>query len=53
MQDFEKTKRTTLKRLHERGHFDRDTVYAILDEALIYHVGIIVDGAPVVIPTAC
>jgi nitroimidazol reductase NimA-like FMN-containing flavoprotein (pyridoxamine 5'-phosphate oxidase superfamily) len=53
MQDFEKTKRTTLKRLHERGHFDRETVYAILDEALICHVGIIVDGAPVVIPTAC
>ena len=53
MQGFEKTKRATLKRLHERGHFDRDTAYAILDEALICHVGIIVDGAPVVIPTAC
>ena len=32
MRDFEKTKRTTLKRLHDRGHFDRETVYAILDE---------------------
>lgn len=52
MQDFEKTKRTTLKRLHDRGRFDRETVYAILDEALICHVGIVVDGAPVVIPTA-
>ena len=52
MQDFKKTKRTTLKRLHKRGHFDRETVYAILDEALICHVGIVVDGAPVVIPTA-
>ena len=52
MPDFEKTKRTTLKRLHDRGRFDRETVYAILDEALICHVGIVVDGAPVVIPTA-
>ena len=52
MHDFKKTKRTTLKRLHERGRFDRETVYAILDEALICHVGIVVDGAPVVIPTA-
>ena len=52
MRDFEKTKRTTLKRLHDRGHFDRETVYAILDEALVCHVGIVVDGRPVVIPTA-
>ncbi|HUP61903.1 MAG TPA: pyridoxamine 5'-phosphate oxidase family protein [Thermoanaerobaculia bacterium] len=48
---LEQTPRTTLKRLPKRGVFDRETVYAILDEALICHVGFVVEGAPVVIPT--
>src|SRR5688572_31576449 len=42
---------STVKRLAKRGVYDRDTVYAILDEALICHAGFVVDGAPVVIPT--
>src|SRR5436305_4782819 len=45
------TPRTTVKRLPKRAHYDRDTIYAIIDEALICHVGFVVDGAPVVIPT--
>lgn len=45
------TDRTTVKRLPKRGNYDRDTIHAILDEALICHVGFVVDGAPVVIPT--
>ena len=45
------TDRTTVKRLAKRGVYDRDTVYAILDEALICHVGFVVDGQPFVIPT--
>ncbi len=45
------TDRTTVRRLAKRGQYDRDTINAILDEALICHVGFIVDGAPVVIPT--
>ena len=45
------TERTTVKRLAKRGVYDRETVYAILDEALICHAGFVVDGAPVVIPT--
>lgn len=49
---YETTKRTTLKRAHERGSYDRDAVHAILDEALICHVGFIHDGAPAIIPTA-
>lgn len=52
MADYAKTKRTTLKRAHERGSYDRDTVHAILDEALICHVAFIHDGAPAIIPTA-
>jgi nitroimidazol reductase NimA-like FMN-containing flavoprotein (pyridoxamine 5'-phosphate oxidase superfamily) len=52
MADYAKTKRTTLKRAHERGSYDRDVVHAILDEALICHVAFIHDGAPAIIPTA-
>ena len=45
------TARTTVHRLSQRAAYDRDTIYAILDEALICHVGFVVEGAPVVIPT--
>jgi nitroimidazol reductase NimA-like FMN-containing flavoprotein (pyridoxamine 5'-phosphate oxidase superfamily) len=48
---FTVTPRTTVKRLPERGSHDRDLVHAVLDEALICHVGFVVDGAPRVIPT--
>lgn len=48
---LEQTPRTTLKRLPKRGSFDRETIYAVLDEALICHVGFAVNGSPVVIPT--
>jgi hypothetical protein len=48
---FPQTDRTKLKRLPKRGHFDRETVYAILDEGFICHVGFSVDGQPFVIPT--
>jgi nitroimidazol reductase NimA-like FMN-containing flavoprotein (pyridoxamine 5'-phosphate oxidase superfamily) len=48
---FPQTDRTKLKRLPKRGHFDRETVYGILDEGFICHVGFAVDGKPVVIPT--
>jgi hypothetical protein len=30
---IEQTERTKLKRIPKRGHFDRETVYKILDEA--------------------
>jgi uncharacterized protein len=48
---FPQTERTKLKRLPKRGHFDRETVYAILDEGFICHVGFAVDDQPFVIPT--
>jgi nitroimidazol reductase NimA-like FMN-containing flavoprotein (pyridoxamine 5'-phosphate oxidase superfamily) len=51
MPDLTPTARTTLRRLPARGHFDRETVYAILDEALVCHVGFVSDGQPFVIPT--
>jgi len=45
------TTRTTVRRLPARGAYDRDTVNAIVDEALVCHVGFVVDGQPFVIPT--
>jgi len=45
------TERTKLKRLPKRGHFDRETVYGILDEGFICHVGFAPEGQPFVIPT--
>ncbi len=45
------TDRTQVKRLPQRGHYDRETIDAILDEAFVCHVGLVVDGSPVVMPT--
>jgi nitroimidazol reductase NimA-like FMN-containing flavoprotein (pyridoxamine 5'-phosphate oxidase superfamily) len=52
MTDFNPTSRTTLKRLPKRGSYEREAVYAILDEGFICHVGFVQDGHPFVIPTA-
>ncbi len=45
------TERTTLHRLRERGRTDRAELYAVLDAGLVCHLGVIVDGFPVVLPT--
>lgn len=47
-----KTARTTVRRLPDRGHYDRDEVHAVLDAGFICHVGFSVDGQPYVIPTS-
>ncbi len=49
--DFTRTPRTTVRRLPQRGVYDRAAVFAILDEALVCHVGFARDGQPFVIPT--
>jgi nitroimidazol reductase NimA-like FMN-containing flavoprotein (pyridoxamine 5'-phosphate oxidase superfamily) len=51
MTTFNKTDRTTLKRLPARGFYDHELVFKILDEGFICHIGFNVDGRPVVIPT--
>lgn len=51
MNDFTQTERTTLKRLPKRGTYERETVYGILDEGFICHVGFNLEGKPFVIPT--
>jgi uncharacterized protein len=45
------TERTTLRRRAQRGSHERGDVEAILDEALLCHVGFVAHGSPVVIPT--
>lgn len=42
---------TRVRRHPERGHYDRESVDAILDDGFVCHVGFVVDGQPYVIPT--
>jgi nitroimidazol reductase NimA-like FMN-containing flavoprotein (pyridoxamine 5'-phosphate oxidase superfamily) len=51
MTTFPITERTRVRRLPQRAHHEREKLYAILDEALICHVGFAVEGQPYVIPT--
>jgi uncharacterized protein len=50
--DFTPTGRTRLSRRPQRGHYDEATVFAILDAAVVCHIGYVRDGRPVVTPTA-
>jgi nitroimidazol reductase NimA-like FMN-containing flavoprotein (pyridoxamine 5'-phosphate oxidase superfamily) len=46
-----RTARTKLRRKPSRGSHERETIEAILDQALVSHLGFVDDGLPVVIPT--
>ena len=48
---FTPNERTRVLREPHRGAYDRETVYKILDEGFVCHVGFTVDGQPYVIPT--
>jgi uncharacterized protein len=45
------TPRTTLHRLRERGRADRAELDAVLQAGLVCHLGVVIDGEPVVLPT--
>jgi uncharacterized protein len=45
------TEKTRLRRAPKRGDFSRKTIYAILDAMPLCHVGYVIDGSPVVMPT--
>jgi nitroimidazol reductase NimA-like FMN-containing flavoprotein (pyridoxamine 5'-phosphate oxidase superfamily) len=49
--EYEKTDRSRVHTKAARGNYDREVVHAILDEALICHLGFVVDEQPFVIPT--
>jgi uncharacterized protein len=46
------TERTRVRRHSERGRTGRAELYAVLDAGMICHLGVIIDGSPVVLPTA-
>jgi len=50
MDNFTRTERNNIKRLPKRGLYDRETIYQILDEALICQIGFVENGQPYVIP---
>jgi nitroimidazol reductase NimA-like FMN-containing flavoprotein (pyridoxamine 5'-phosphate oxidase superfamily) len=50
-QSLSSTPRTTLHRLRERGQTEPDALDAVLDAGLVCHLGVTIDGAPVVLPT--
>lgn len=50
--NYTQTPRTRIRRLSQRGTYDRALVHSILDEALVCHVGFVHEAQPVVIPTA-
>lgn len=43
--------RTRVKRGSKKAHYDRETLYSILDATPVAHVSYIMDGSPVVTPT--
>jgi uncharacterized protein len=45
------SERSTVTRLRERARTERADLYAVLDAGLVCHVGLVRDGAPVVLPT--
>jgi len=48
---FAVSERNRVKRLHERGSYDRASVFAVLDSALLCHVAYVIDGQPYCTPT--
>lgn len=46
------TERTTLKRLSYKSSESTADLHSILDDNLVAHVGVVIDGAPLVIPMA-
>jgi nitroimidazol reductase NimA-like FMN-containing flavoprotein (pyridoxamine 5'-phosphate oxidase superfamily) len=45
------SERSRVRRAPKRAEYDRETIDAILDEALVAHLGFVADGQPYVIPT--
>jgi len=52
MSEIKKTSRTSLSRAKQRGSYDRETIYSILDSTPVCQVGFIRNGHPAVLPMA-
>ena len=51
MSNFTPTEKTKIRRKPDRGSYDRELIYSILDEAFVCHVALIADNLPFVVPT--
>lgn len=51
-ESFEATNRNRVRRTPERGRYDKKTVHAILDAAMVCHIAYVIDGQPYCTPTA-
>jgi len=51
LSDFTPSAKNRVRRVPDRGAYDKETIYSIVDAAIICHVGLVQDGEPVVIPT--
>lgn len=50
--EFNNSGKSMVKRLPKRGFYDKDTIYKILDEAIICNISFIMDNQPFIIPTS-
>lgn len=50
--EYQPTDRNKVKRIPKRGHYDQKTIFDILDDAFLCHVGFCIDQQPFIIPTA-
>src|SRR6266849_10392676 len=51
MSQFTPTERTKVRRKPDRGSYDRELIYKILDQAFVCHAAVVADGMPFVVPT--
>jgi len=49
---FEVSERNRVRRTPERGRYDKKTVHAILDAAMVCHIAYVIEGQPYCTPTA-
>ena len=48
--EYSVSKKNKVRQLREKAAYDRETVHAILDSAMLAHVAFVEDGQPVVVP---
>jgi nitroimidazol reductase NimA-like FMN-containing flavoprotein (pyridoxamine 5'-phosphate oxidase superfamily) len=51
MSHYPTTDLNRVRRVPDRGHYDRETVHSILDASVYCHVGLLEEDQPVIIPT--
>jgi hypothetical protein len=52
MTTLQPTARTSLRRSKERAATDRQVLHDVLNDGMFCHLGVVVDGDPLVLPTA-